>query len=196
MRTAILFGIPSIIAVFLTRAYLLPAIPDNIFVLYDFKLTKGLFLLLLFALLMIIASYSMIRRRKRIESIVSEEKDSHYAFTFCVGAFIGVLTGLVGAGGGFLIIPTLVIINRLPMKEAVGTSLLIIATKSLIGFWGGNLSAVDWIFLLKIIALAIAGIFIGVAISKRVKGAKLKPAFGWFVLLVGVYIIVRELFLK
>jgi uncharacterized membrane protein YfcA len=107
------------------------------------------------------------------------------------------LTGLVGAGGGFLIIPALVVLSKLPMKEAIGTSLVIIAAKSLIGFFGeSSETPIDWNFLSRITLLAVAGIFAGMALSGRINGAKLKPAFGWFVLVMGIYIIVKEIFLK
>jgi uncharacterized membrane protein YfcA len=104
------------------------------------------------------------------------------------------LTGLVGAGGGFLIIPALVVLSKLPMKEAVGTSLVIIASKSLLGFLGeSNKEAMDWMLLLGITALATLGIFIGAALSQKIDGSKLKPAFGWFVLVMGLYIILKEI---
>jgi uncharacterized protein len=109
-----------------------------------------------------------------------------------------VLTGLVGAGGGFLIIPALVILSKLPMKQAVGTSLLIIAAKSLIGFTGDVSNAeyeIDWSFLMIITAIAIAGIFLGNWLSHKVSSEKLKRGFGWFVLVMGIYIIIKELFL-
>jgi uncharacterized membrane protein YfcA len=112
------------------------------------------------------------------------------------GTVVGVLTGLVGAGGGFLIIPALVMLSKLPMKQAVGTSLLIIAAKSLIGFTGDvmeNSSQMDWSLLSVVTALAIAGIFIGNRLSKKIDGAALKKGFGWFVLVMGIYIIVKEL---
>jgi uncharacterized membrane protein YfcA len=113
------------------------------------------------------------------------------------GAVVGILTGLVGAGGGFLIIPALVVLSKLPMKQAVGTSLVIIAAKSLIGFFGESPETqIDYIFLLKISAFAISGIFIGTTLSKKVDGAKLKPAFGWFVLVMGIYIIIKETIIK
>jgi uncharacterized membrane protein YfcA len=110
------------------------------------------------------------------------------------GALVGLLTGLVGAGGGFLIIPALVMLSKLPMKQAVGTSLLIIAAKSLIGFTGdlGN-STISWTLLLSVTALAITGIFIGDKLSKRIDGNHLKKGFGWVVLLMGLFIIIQQL---
>ncbi|HRP89369.1 MAG TPA: sulfite exporter TauE/SafE family protein [Edaphocola sp.] len=198
IRTAIIFGIPSIIAVFLTRAYIVPAIPDNVFTLGDINISKNIFLMVLFAILMIFASYSMIKKsKKQAGDFIQEKQKFNYPLILVEGSIVGVLTGLVGAGGGFLIIPALVVLSKLPMKEAVGTSLVIIAAKSLIGFLGDDFSvAFDWFFLLKISAFAIVGIFIGMALSKKIDGAKLKPAFGWFVLVMGIYIIIKELFFK
>lgn len=195
VKTAIIFGIPSIVAVFLTRAYLVPAIPKELTTIAGFTLTKGVLLMLLFALLMIFASYSMIKKSKEV--VITGEQKFNYPIILIEGTVVGILTGLVGAGGGFLIIPALVILSKLPMKEAVGTSLVIIAAKSLIGFFGesGN-EVIDWVFLIKVSAFAVAGIFVGMAISKKIDGAKLKPAFGWFVLIMGIYIIIKEIFIK
>lgn len=197
IKTAIVFGIPSIIAVFATRAVIVPAIPKVIFSMGNFILTKDLFLMLLFAVIMIIASYSMIRKDKITVSEEPHEQKFNYPLILLEGALVGIITGLVGAGGGFLIIPALVILSKLPMKEAVGTSLVIIAAKSLIGFFGeGGENVIDWQFLFTISAFAIVGIFVGTALSKKIDGNKLKPAFGWFVLVMGMYIITKELFLK
>jgi uncharacterized protein len=135
IKTAIVFGIPSIIAVFLTRAYIVPAIPKEVFTIGTFVITKSILMMLLFAILMIAASYSMIKKSKKTEEIEEEQK-FNYPLILIEGSIVGILTGLVGAGGGFLIIPALVILSKLPMKEAVGTSLVIIAAKSLIGFFG------------------------------------------------------------
>lgn len=109
------------------------------------------------------------------------------------GGVVGVLTGLVGAGGGFLIIPALVLFTGLPMKKAVGTSLLIIAAKSLIGFTGdlGQLEP-NWTLLGVVTAIAIGGIMIGNILARQIDGQKLKKGFGWFVLVMGIYILVKE----
>ncbi|MBK9733804.1 MAG: sulfite exporter TauE/SafE family protein [Saprospiraceae bacterium] len=194
IKTAIVFGIPSIIAVFMTRAYIVPAIPSYIFSFSGFIVTKSILLMVLFAILMIAASFSMIKKDKS-DIIRNEAVKFNYPLILIEGAIVGSLTGLVGAGGGFLIIPALVVLSKLPMKEAIGTSLVIIATKSLIGFIGeSNETIIDWRFLSLISAFATVGIFIGMAISKKIDGAKLKPAFGWFVMVMGVYIIIKELF--
>jgi uncharacterized membrane protein YfcA len=209
-RTAIVFGIPSIISVFLTRSFLVPRIPDPIMTFGQnatagaaFVLTKSVGLLLLFAVIMVMAAYSMIKPSKKASADQSTVVESdgqqpkfNYPLILSEGAIVGVVTGLVGAGGGFLIIPALVLLAKLPMKQAVGTSLMIIAAKSLIGFVGdmrGN-EVIDWSFLAVFSSIAVVGILIGSLLSKRIPGAKLKPAFGWFVLVMGTYIIIKELF--
>jgi uncharacterized membrane protein YfcA len=119
----------------------------------------------------------------------------NYPVILLEGTVVGLLTGLVGAGGGFLIIPALVLLSKLPMKQAVGTSLLIIAAKSLIGFTGDiSHYTMDWKLLLTVTALAIAGIFAGNWLSHKIHADKLKKGFGWFVLVMGIYIIAKELF--
>jgi uncharacterized protein len=195
LKTAIIFGIPSIASVYATRKFLVPAIPLELGTIAGFEITKSLMMMLLFAVLMVAASFSMIRSKSSIVDIKEEAQKFNYPIILLEGALVGVLTGLVGAGGGFLIIPALVMLSKLPMKQAVGTSLLIIAAKSLIGFTGdlGN-KTMDWTLLLSVTALAIAGIFIGDKLSKRIDGNKLKKGFGWFVLIMGLYIITQQLF--
>lgn len=195
-QAAFVFAIPSFISVFLTRKYLVPAIPDSLFTLPGFEVTKNIGIMLFFALVMLAASYSMIMSKKK-EDEESEKLKFNYPLIGLEGAVVGIMTGIVGAGGGFLIIPALVLLARLPMKMAVGTSLLIIATKSLIGFMGdiSNIN-VNWTFLVQFTSLSIIGIFIGSYFSKFIEGEKLKKSFGWFVLVMGIYIITKEIFFK
>lgn len=196
MRTAIVFGIPSIISVYLTRRFILPSIPQQILSIGDFDLTKPMFLMLLFSVLMVFASYSMIKGNGK-EHDEAPVQSFNYSMIMLEGLVVGVLTGLVGAGGGFLIIPALVIFTKLDMKKAVGTSLLIIAAKSLIGFLG-DLShlQIRWTLLLDITVLAAIGIIIGNYWSKKMDAKFLKKIFGWFVMILGIYIIIKELFLN
>jgi uncharacterized membrane protein YfcA len=199
LKTALIFGAPAIAAVYATRAFLVPLIPKEVFTVGSFVVTKSILMMILFAVLMVFASISMIREKKPANGNgngIGEQK-FNYPMILLEGAVVGVLTGLVGAGGGFLIIPALVLFSKLPMKQAVGTSLLIIAAKSLIGFTG-DLShyQMDWKLLLIITALAIIGIFIGNKLSHKIPGEKLKKGFGWFVLVMGIYIIVKELFFQ
>ena len=193
LKTAAIFGIPSIAAVYFSRKVLVPAIPLEIFTVGDLVITKNIAIMVLFALLMIAASYSMIRPSK-LGSVGTGIVRYNYPIILLEGLVVGTLTGLVGAGGGFLIIPALVLFTGLSMKMAVGTSLLIIAVKSLIGFIGDVQNyAMDWPFLLGFSALAVVGIFVGSKLSNFVPSEKLKPAFGWFTLTMGIYILGKEL---
>jgi len=195
MKTAIVFGIPSIVSVYFTRRFIVPAIPSNVLAIGDFVLTKPVFFMLVFAILMVFASYSMIKGNDRKEEELTEQK-FNYPLIIIEGLLVGLLTGIVGAGGGFLIIPALVILSKLPMKSAIGTSLLIIAAKSLIGFLGDlSHTTMNWNLLLPVTALAVGGIFIGDWLSKKMQPQLLKKLFGWFVLLLGIYIILKEVIL-
>ena len=198
-KTVIIFGIPSIAAVYLTRAFIVPFIPEHVFSVGGFEVTKPILLMLLFAAVMVAASISMIKpyKNKGTESTEEVKMTYNYPMILLEGTVVGVLTGLVGAGGGFLIIPALVLLAKMPMKLAVGTSLFIIATKSLIGFTGDLKGAevIDWTLIGILTAASVIGIFIGILLAKKIPGEKLKTAFGWFVLVMGIYIIVKELFL-
>lgn len=193
-KTAIVFAIPSFIAVFLTRKFLVPALPDPLFTIGESAITKNIGIMVFFALIMLAASYSMIRNKKCVDCDENEEIKYNFPMIALEGSIVGVITGIVGAGGGFLIIPALVLLARLPMKMAVGTSLLIIAAKSLIGFLGDlSTQTIDWQMLLIFTGLSVIGIFIGSALSKKINEKILKKGFGWFVLIMGIYIISKEL---
>ncbi len=197
LKTALIFGIPAIAAVYATRAWLVPMIPNPVITLDGFVVTKAMMMMGLFAILMVFASVSMIRGKNGAQQAVEGPQQFNYPMILLEGAVVGVLTGLVGAGGGFLIIPALVLFSKLPMKQAVGTSLLIIAAKSLIGFMGDLWHyQMDWTLLSTVTALAIGGIFLGNKLSHSIDGDKLKKAFGWFILVMGIYILVKELLLN
>jgi uncharacterized membrane protein YfcA len=190
LRTGFIFGIPSLIAIFITRKWMVPAIPDIILQIETFQLTKRALILGIFALLMILASLALISKKDKTQS----EKSRHPGIFLIVwGLLTGLLTGLVGAGGGFIIIPALVYLTDLPFKTAVGTTLLIIAANSLTGFTGDVINhVVNWHFLLLITSLAIAGIFIGSGSTRKIPTDKLRISFGWFTLVVGTLILIRE----
>lgn len=194
LKTGILFGIPSIVSIFITRNQIVPAIPDIILSVGNTSITKRELQLGLLAILMVLASLQLIRGRKESNS----DKENFRIFLLIVeGILIGFLTGLVGAGGGFLIIPALVFLTGLPFKTVVGTSLFIIAINSLIGFAGDVLQqTMDWKFLLTISFLAIAGILLGNIFSRRIASLYLRKMFGWFTLIVGVLILLREFYFK
>lgn len=192
-RLALSFALPSVLSLLFVRKFLLPQIPESIAHIGSFHLTKDTLLMLVFALLMVMASMSMIRQTK--EKVVEKENLPKLIF---IGLIVGMVTGFLGAGGGFLIIPALVIFAGLSMKHAVGTSLLIVFTNSLIGFSGDMINGVNINFylLFTVSLVAILGMLLGVQLSKRIAGEKLKPGFGWFVLFMGIYIIAKELLLK
>lgn len=192
-KKVVLFGIPAVISVFITRKVLVPRIPDVIFSTEHFTLSKSILIMVVFAIVMIIASVRMIKPFK--EKVVFENEKLNYYKITLLGILIGLLSGFVGAGGGFLIVPTLLLFAKTPMKMAVGTSLFIVSSQSLIGFTGditGN-QIINWELLLFFTLASIFGIFIGNFISKKVKEEKLKTGFGWFVLTMGIYIILREI---
>ncbi|MBV8251564.1 MAG: sulfite exporter TauE/SafE family protein [Chitinophaga sp.] len=190
---ALLYASSSILTVLATRRLLLPLIPEHIFSLGEVNITKSMLTMILFAFLMVLASVSMIRNGSAAEQAGNGAKMA-YSRIIGYGVVIGFITGLLGAGGGFLIIPALIMLMKMPMKEAVGTSLLIIALNSLLGF-AGDIAFVhiEWTFLLGISMVAAIGILLGARMSKRIEGARLKKGFGWFVLMMGIYIFAAEL---
>lgn len=195
LRTAIVFAIPAFIAVYLTRRFLIPIIPEHLFNLGSLEITRDIGIMVFFAILMLAASYSMIAGKDNAENGEIRAVSYNYPLIVLEGLAVGLATGIVGAGGGFLIIPALVLLAGLPMKKAVATSLLIIAIKSLIGFMGDveNLD-IDWSFLLSFTVTSILGIFIGIWLTHYISGTRLKKGFGWFILLMALFILVRELF--
>jgi len=195
IKTALVFGVPSVLAVYTVRKFVVPIIPDPVFLFLNEPISKGVFILAAFSLLMMLSALSMIRKRKTV--VVDCDQKTSYNFPLILGEgiLVGAVTGLVGAGGGFLIIPALVLFSGMCMKKAVGTSLLIIALKSLIGFTGdlGSGLEPDILFMLMFTAFATVGIVVGTAIARRISNEKLKPAFGWFVLAMSIYIITKEI---
>lgn len=194
-NTALLFGIPSVLGVIFSRRLVVPHLPENIFNKFGFTLTKDMFLLILFAVLMLISSYKMINKIN--EEPLKKSDETNYTLLISQGLLVGILTGLIGAGGGFLIVPALVMLLGMEIKQSIGTSLLIIAMNSLLGFFSAiDKVDINWQFLLIFTSLSVVGVFSGILISKKVNGKKLKPIFGWFILAMGVYIILKEIFFK
>ena len=193
-KTAIVFAIPAFIAVYLTRRFLVPAIPEYLFEIGSFAVTRDIGIMVFFALIMLLASYSMINGKNKDRQKDHTDIKYNYPLIILEGLVVGLITGIVGAGGGFLIIPALVLLAKLPMKKAVATSLLIIAIKSLIGFIGDvETMEINWPFLLSFTAFSLVGIILGVWLTKFIDGSKLKRAFGWLVLVMGIYILIKEI---
>ncbi|AZI21364.1 sulfite exporter TauE/SafE family protein [Chryseobacterium taklimakanense] len=193
--TAFRFGIPSVLGILFSRRLVLPHLPEYIIHRWGITLTKDMFILILFAVLMLLSAIKMIQKKERVRK--PRESETNYTLLVSQGLLVGIVTGFIGAGGGFLIVPALVMLLGVSMKEAVATSLFIISINSFIGFASSlDKITVDWAFLLSFTSLSIIGILIGVALSKRIEPRKLKPIFGWFVLVMGIWIIVTELLLK
>lgn len=198
LKVGFVFAVPSLIAVYLTRAFFIPSLPEELITLGSTVITKNFFIMGVFAILMLAASYSMIRKSPvKLAALEVSNKISFKKLPLIAieGLVVGFITGLVGAGGGFLIIPALVILVGLPMKIAVGTSLLIIAVKSLIGFIGDvqSQASMDWGLLFTITILALIGITLGIRFSGKVPEALLKKSFGIFVLVMGSLILISEI---
>jgi uncharacterized membrane protein YfcA len=195
-RTAVVFGFPAILGVWIIRHYVVPVLPDVLFTLGHYDITRRMGMLGLFSLLMIVAAYTMLNDNKKESG--TGKVNYNYSLILLEGLTVGALTGFVGAGGGFLIIPALVILANLDIKTAIGTSLIIIALKSLLGFFVGDalLMDVDWEFLCVFTSLAIAGIFLGIYINQYIDGRKLKKGFGYFILVIAVFIFALEFVFK
>lgn len=190
IKNGFVFAIPSFVAVYLTRKFIVPRIPE-IIIESPILITKNTFLMLFFAVIMVFGALSVLK--KKSQNTNSEEKRN--LILIGIQTFtIGIIIGLVGAGGGFLIIPSLILFAKLPMRKAVGTSLFIIAMNSLVGFIGDvqNLE-IDWLFLLTFSAISVAGIFTGMYLTKYTNESQLKKIFAYFVLLMAAIILLKEM---
>lgn len=194
LKTGITFAVPSFFGVYMTRAFIVPSLPDPVFAVGGAIVSKPLLIMAVFAVLMVAASISMIRSKKSAGGGNRFSGSAKVALIGTEGLVVGTVTGVVGAGGGFLIIPALVLLVGLPMKIAVGTSLFIIAAKSLIGFVGDiqQQAQMDWGLLLTVSAIAIGGLFLGVLLAKKTPEAILKKGFGYFVLAMGIFILIDQ----
>lgn len=190
IKNGFIFAIPSFIAVYLTRKFIIPRIPE-IIIESPVLITKNTFLMLFFAVIMIFGALSVLKKKN--QNTNNEEKRN--LILIGIQTFtIGVIIGLVGAGGGFLIIPSLILFTKLPMKKAVGTSLFIIAINSLVGFIGDvNNLKINWLFLLTFSAISVVGIYIGMYLTKYTNEIQLKKIFAYFVLLMAAFILLKEM---
>lgn len=190
VKTGLAFSFPSFVAVYLSRRYLVPGIPDNLLSIGSFTLTKEMGIMVFFSIIMFLAAVSMIKNKN--DNSIPKNKQAYYK-TFIQGLIIGTITGIIGAGGGFLYVPALVLWANIPMKKAVGTSLIIVTINSLIGFTGDVQTLdIDWAFLILFSLISVLGILIGVYLSKFISGEKLKKSFGFFTLIMAIYIVYRE----
>lgn len=195
-RTAIVFGIPAIVGVWIIRHYVVPALPEELFTVNTFVFTRRMMMFGVFSILMVWAAYSMLSKKKRKGG--TGEVKYNYPLIIFEGLVVGGITGFVGAGGGFLIIPALVVLANLEIKKAIGTSLIIIALKSLLGFFLSDALTldIDWSFLLVFTSIAIVGIFLGVSLGKIIDGVKLKRGFGYFIVVMAIFIFFMEFIIR
>ncbi len=188
-KVAIIFGLPSLITVYLIRKLLIPSIPEVIFQYNSFAVHKGLLTLVLFSILMIAAAVGILKPQEIRRPVLPQTQG-----LVLLGVVVGIVSGLLGAGGGFIIIPALIFYASLDIKTAVGSSLLIIALNSLVGFVGDIFHhPIDWTTLLSITALGICGTFAGNWLSGKLPGSRIKNIFGWFLLFTGLFILIKEL---
>jgi uncharacterized membrane protein YfcA len=195
INTSLYFSLSAAITVYITRKYLINLIPEEIITVGNLLITKEKFLMLFFALLIYFSGIAMIK--KRVDKSQNQRRKSKYdkVLILIEGAVVGVVTGLVGAGGGFIIIPVLVLFSKLNMKNAIATSLVIISIKSLIGFIGDiENHIIDWEFLIMFSLISILGIYIGQAIGLKIDGSKLKKGFGYFVIVVASCVVLKEIY--
>ncbi|HEX2900737.1 MAG TPA: sulfite exporter TauE/SafE family protein [Bacteroidia bacterium] len=195
LKVSLVYGIPSMLAVYFNQAFVRNWIPES-FPLLGMQVGRGTLFMILFAIMMLLAAWSMIRKKSRQtpDNFDVGSAELKLPKIAAIGLVEGLLTGLVGAGGGFIIVPALVAIAKMPIKKAVGTSLLVMAVKSLIGF-GGALQHidVDWALLLPFTGIAAIGIVFGAMLAKKVPAGKLKLFFGWFILAMGTFIVVKTI---
>ncbi len=199
IKTAAFFALPSIVCVFLTRKFLMPAIPNPVYVSSSFSFSKEFLIMILFALLMMLVAYNMIRKASFREADEKELKTLNIIWLICIGFVSGTLTGILGVGGGFIIIPALVLLVNIPIRMSVGTSLLIIAFNSISGFVGEVIErheVMDYKFLFTFALFSVIGIFIGFRLALKLYPVQLKKMFGWFILVMGIFIFIEEVFLK
>lgn len=192
IKSSITFAIPSIAAVYATRAFLMPAIPP-ILLETPFTLSKDFAIMALFAGLMVISAVMMLKNSKAIKP---PRMSAHpTGLIILEGASVGVATGLLGAGGGFLIIPALVLLIGMPMKQAVASSLFIIALKSLIGFIGDLQAGItlDMPLLALFLSATFLGMFTATQFGHKVESHKLQKIFAYFILLMAFVILWKEM---
>ena len=191
-KVTLIFGIPSIIAVWLTRFFIIPNLPEIIFDNESFIITRRMLIFGIFTFLLLISSFSMIfETSKNVKPINIK---NFYVLIIIEGFIVGGLTGFVGAGGGFLIIPALIILIGLDIKKAIATSLIIIALKSTFGFFLGDVMVmnIDWDFLIYFTLLTSLGVIIGTYFGKSIDKLKLEKWFGIFIMVIAISILFKE----
>lgn len=197
-KAVIFLGIPAVIGVLLVRRIIIPVLPEMLFHIGEFEFTRRMLMFGLFSILMFIAAYTMLNKSKVNLANRSNQEFVFHPLIVTEGFFLGLFMGLIGAGGGFLIVPALMFIAKLPIKQAMATSLVIVSFNSLIGFFLGDFMNatlfLDWNFLLVFTAISLVGILIGGLLSKSINSIKLKKYFGYFVIGMAVFMFIMEFY--
>jgi len=191
-RIAIIFSFPALFSVFVVRRYLISSLPEVILDTGSIYITTKMALMLLFSIVILLSSFSMLKKNKAV--IAQKLNNTNYSLLLITGSVVGVLTGLVGAGGGFIIVPSLVFFAGLKIKQAVATSLVIITCNALFGFLSDITQVnIDWFFLTSITLISVLGIVLGSYLSNFINDMSLKKNFARFILLIALMIICNEL---
>lgn len=191
---AAVFAFPAMIAMYLVKKVVLPSIPERIEIGALITFTNNQLVMAAFAVVMMLAAVSMILGKGSSVDGENETGQKKKVLLALTGLAVGAVSGFVGAGGGFLIVPALIFFGGFPIKEASQASLFVIAVNSLWGFAVGTAAwaTIPYQTLFGIIALAIVGMMIGLRLQARLPAERLKPAFGYFVLLMGTYILLSS----
>ena len=197
LKIAFIFAIPSVGGVLISRLMILPRVPDYVN-LFNFSLSKNQLILLVFSVLIVLISYFMFKSKDETNPTSIQYSSSSvlgYILISIEGFFVGIATGFIGAGGGFMIVPALVLLAKLKLRVAIVSSLLIISAKSLLGFLADVSAGIqfDYVLLISILILTFLGSFIGILISKNVPTLFLRKSFAVFVLVMGLIIFSQEL---
>lgn len=198
-RLVLYFGVPAIFGILLSRRVILPMLPDELFHVFGYLITRRMFIFGLFALMMLLASYTMLHKKMlKLSDLEEGPPVTFHPLILTEGFFLGLFMGLVGAGGGFLMVPALMLIAKLSIKKAVGTSLLIVCMNSLTGFFLGDFffMEIDWNFLFRFVLISFVGILLGGYLTKFIPSDKLKIGFAYFILAMALFIFVMEFILK
>ena len=192
---AVLFlGIPAIIGVLTMRRLVVPVLPDVLFHIGNFDFTRRMLMFGLFSILLFIAAYSMLNKSRVTLSNRTNQDFVFHPLIVTEGLFLGFFMGLIGAGGGFLIVPALMLISKLHIKKAMATSLVIVSLNSLIGFFFGDFRnmEINWEFLIGFSIVSFLGILLGGFLAKRTNSVKLKEYFAYFIIAMGVFMFIME----
>lgn len=193
VKVALLFGVPSVTGVFIARKLIFPALPQKVFCVWGMAVSKNVCIMLCLAAIMLVVSIKMLKKPVKNAATTGNSTKNKTFLVFCQGMVTGIITGLLGVGGGFLIMPALLLWLKLPVKTAIGTALLIITINSFTGFITSyNMVHIEWSLLVKFATGAIAGILVGTKLSEKIHPGNLKIALGWFIIATSIYVLYTQ----